>query len=74
VPDERKGALPVAFVVASSGARITEDDVQRWALDHLPPSHHPRAVWFVDALPLAGTEKVDRRALEADAVARFSRR
>jgi acyl-CoA synthetase (AMP-forming)/AMP-acid ligase II len=74
VPDERKGALPVAFVVASSGARITEDDVQRWALDHLPASHHPRAVWFVDALPLAGTEKVDRRALEADGVGRFSRR
>jgi hypothetical protein len=31
-------------------------------------------VWFVDALPLAGTEKVDRRALAAEGVERFSRR
>jgi acyl-CoA synthetase (AMP-forming)/AMP-acid ligase II len=73
VPDERKGALPVAFVVASPGGGITEDDVQRWSLAHLPPSHHPRAVWFVDALPLAGTEKIDRRALETEAARRSSR-
>jgi acyl-CoA synthetase (AMP-forming)/AMP-acid ligase II len=72
VPDERKGALPVAFVVASRG--VGEDDLKRWALDRLPPSHHPRSVWFVEALPLAGTEKVDRRALEAEATARLARR
>jgi long-chain acyl-CoA synthetase len=74
VADEVKGALPVAFVVTPAGADLTEQEVKRWALEHAPPSHHPRAVWFVEALPLAGTEKVDRRALEADAAARWAAR
>lgn len=73
VPDEVKGALPVAFVVAAPGASLSEAEVQRWALDHAPPPAHPRAVWFVDALPLAATEKVDRGALAEEAGRRFVR-
>jgi acyl-CoA synthetase (AMP-forming)/AMP-acid ligase II len=67
VPDEERGAVPVAFVVADPAEPPTESDVQAWALAHAPASHHPRAVWFVDALPLGDTEKVDVRALETEA-------
>jgi hypothetical protein len=34
---------------------------------------HPRFVAFVDHLPLAGTNKVDRKALIATAAAQFRR-
>jgi acyl-CoA synthetase (AMP-forming)/AMP-acid ligase II len=73
VPDDVKGALPVAFVVATPGAMLTEADVRGWALEHAPAAAHPRAVWFVDALPLAPTEKIDRRALADEAASRFER-
>ncbi|HEY1931742.1 MAG TPA: class I adenylate-forming enzyme family protein [Acetobacteraceae bacterium] len=61
VPDDIKGHKPVAFVVAAE--RLTEDDVKRHALANAAAYQHPRRVWFLDELPLAGTNKVDRRAL-----------
>jgi acyl-CoA synthetase (AMP-forming)/AMP-acid ligase II len=32
-------------------------------LARAPAYQHPRRVWFVEELPLAGTNKVDRRKL-----------
>lgn len=72
VPDEERGAAPVAFVVPEPGAPLTEDDVREWALAHGPAFQHPRAVWLVDELPLSGTEKVDVRGLEAEARRRLA--
>lgn len=63
VPDEIRGQKPVAFVVPSAGAQIDEEGVKRYALDNAPPYQHPRRVWFVDVLPLASTNKVDRKLL-----------
>jgi acyl-CoA synthetase (AMP-forming)/AMP-acid ligase II len=68
VPDEIRGQKPVAFIVATPGARLSEDEVKQFALDHAPPYQHPRRVWFVDELPLAGTNKVDRKLLMSRAV------
>lgn len=67
VPDPMKGDLPVAFVVLAAGKELAQGEVRRWALEHGPAFQHPRRVWFVDALPLSGTEKVDRRALASRA-------
>ena len=67
VDDEIRGQKPVAFVVATPGARLTEQDVKDWALRHAPAFQHPRHVEFVDELPLAGTNKIDRKALAARA-------
>ena len=61
VPDDIKGHKPVAFVVAAG--RLTEDEVKRHALANAAAYQHPRRVWFLEELPLAGTNKVDRRAL-----------
>jgi long-chain acyl-CoA synthetase len=63
VPDDVKGHKPVAFCVLRPGARLTEDEVKRYALSHAAPYQHPRRAWFLDALPLASTSKVDRNAL-----------
>lgn len=56
VRHERKGQVPVAFVVADGP---TEDEVKQFALTHGPAHAHPRQVWFLESLPLGGTGKID---------------
>jgi acyl-CoA synthetase (AMP-forming)/AMP-acid ligase II len=63
VPDEIKGAKPVAFIVLRPGASVTEEEIKQFALANAPAYHHPRRVWFLDALPLASTNKIDTRQL-----------
>ncbi|WPB56297.1 class I adenylate-forming enzyme family protein [Xylophilus sp. GOD-11R] len=63
VPDEIKGQKPVAFVVLRAGHEIGEDEVKNFVLANAPAYQHPRKVWFLDSLPLAATNKVDRREL-----------
>jgi acyl-CoA synthetase (AMP-forming)/AMP-acid ligase II len=69
VADAVRGQMPVAFVVRAPGAALTEDEVKRFALANAPPYQHPRHVWFADELPLAGTNKIDRKLLMARAAA-----
>ncbi|HJQ59158.1 MAG TPA: class I adenylate-forming enzyme family protein [Vineibacter sp.] len=63
VPDELKGHKPIAFVVPTPGAALDEQTVKAFALANAPAYQHPRRVLFVDELPLAGTNKIDKRAL-----------
>ena len=63
VDDEIKGTKPVAFVIAKAGHNTTADEIKRFALESAPAYQHPRFVWFVDDLPLASTNKIDRTAL-----------
>ncbi|WP_233837827.1 class I adenylate-forming enzyme family protein [Paraburkholderia sp. ZP32-5] len=72
VPDDIKGTKPVVFVVVKAGAVLDEQEVKRFALEHAPAFQHPRRVWFIDALPLAATNKVDRAALRAIAARRIA--
>ena len=64
VPDEIKGMKPVAFVVPRPGTGPTEDEIKRHVLANAPAYQHPRMVIFVPELPLAATNKVDRKTLE----------
>ena len=73
VADEIKYQLPVAFVVPKPGAKPSEDALRRFALDNGPAYAHPRAVWFVPELPLAGTNKIDRKTLIERAAAMYKR-
>ena len=61
--DEERGQMPVAFVVRRAGAQLDYAEVRHFALAHGPAYQHPRRVEFLDELPLAGTNKIDRRAL-----------
>jgi long-chain acyl-CoA synthetase len=63
VDDEIKGQKPVAFVVAKHGQVPSAEEIKRFALANAPAYAHPRFVWFVDELPLASTNKLDRAAL-----------
>jgi len=73
VADEIKYQLPVAFVVPKPGATPNEDALRRFALANGPAYAHPRAVWFVAELPLAGTNKIDRKTLVERAAVHYSR-
>jgi len=67
VPDEIKQQLPFAFVVRAAsegGALVTESDIKQWTLQHGPAYQHPRWIEFITAMPLAGTNKIDREALK----------
>ncbi|MNX63974.1 Long-chain-fatty-acid--CoA ligase [compost metagenome] len=61
--DEERGNIPVAFVVRRGGSALDADALKRHALAHGPAYQHPRRIRFVDDLPWAGTNKVDRNAL-----------
>jgi len=70
VDDEIKGEKPVAFVILKRGQTASEDEIKRYALANAPAYQHPRSVWFVDELPLASTNKVDRAVLKRMAAER----
>ena len=72
VDDDIKGTKPVAFVVPKAGQHPSEDEIKQFALANAPAYQHPRFVWFVDDLPLASTNKVDRAALKKIAQARVT--
>jgi len=74
IEDEIKGQKPVAFVIRKGGHALGEDEVKRFALANAPAYQHPRFVWFVDELPLASTNKVDRNALRRLAEERVTRK
>ena len=66
VEDPVRGHAPVAFIVraaAADGTEIDEAVVQAYARAEGPAYQFPRRVVFLDTLPLAGTNKIDRAAL-----------
>ena len=63
VPDEMKWQKPVAFVVPKPGATVTEKTLKEFTLRNGPAYQHPRRIWFLQAFPLSGTNKVDKSAL-----------
>ena len=65
--DEERGQVPVAFVVPRPGQAPTEKDIKSYSLTAGPAYQHPRRIKLLPELPWAGTNKVDRRALIAEA-------
>jgi long-chain acyl-CoA synthetase len=60
---EMKGQVPYAFVVLRPDARADEDALRQFALANGPAYQHPRRVFFLSELPLAGTNKIDQKQL-----------
>jgi long-chain acyl-CoA synthetase len=63
-PHAVKGQAPVAWVVLKPDAHVTEDEIKQHFLANGPAYAHPRRVFFADQLPVSGTNKLDRSALE----------
>ncbi len=72
IDDDIKGQKPVAFIIAKAGRHPTVDEIKRYALANAPAYQHPRFIWFLDKLPLASTNKIDRAALHKIAEERVS--
>jgi long-chain acyl-CoA synthetase len=64
IADDIKGQKPVAFVIRKPGHALDAETLKQFALANAPAYAHPRFVWFVDELPLASTNKLDRAALQ----------
>lgn len=62
---DMKGKVPYAFVVLRAGSSAGEEELKQFALANGPAYQHPRRVFFLDQLPLAGTNKVDQQRLRA---------
>jgi long-chain acyl-CoA synthetase len=45
--------------------------LKEFALKNAPAYQHPRSIWFLDSLPLASTNKVDRNKLRELAAAKL---
>ena len=70
VADDIKGHKPAAFVIRRAGSAVNEEQLKEHALTNAPAYQYPRWIWFVDALPLASTNKIDRAALMVEATRR----
>ena len=64
-PDPRLGEIIVAFVVLDRGESMTEDEFFAYCKSELVKYKRPVEVYFVDALPKTGTNKINRRELRA---------
>jgi len=62
--DAIKGCKPVAFVVRKQGSALSAQTLKAFALRSAAAYQHPRFVWFLDQLPLASTNKLDRAQLK----------
>ncbi|MDQ6526698.1 class I adenylate-forming enzyme family protein [Nocardioides sp. LHD-245] len=65
LPDDERGRIPVAFLVTTADTDLTAAEVKAFVIDQAPAYLYPRRVAVVDELPLAGTNKIDKRALHA---------
>ena len=63
VPERRLGEDVAAAVVAAEGASITEQELRRFASEHLAPFKVPRKIVFVAEIPKGPTGKVQRIGL-----------
>ena len=73
LPDSIRGHVPVAFVIPSARAVIDEQTVKDIVLASAPAYMHPRHAIFLNEMPLAGTNKIDRKSLEQLAADRITR-
>ena len=67
-PDPDRGAIVKAFVTLADGAQAngeTAGELQDFVKSQISAFKYPRAIEFVDALPLTATGKIQRGALRA---------
>lgn len=65
VPDAKWGEAVMALVQRRQGAAVTDEELIDRVKSQKGSLHAPKRVEFVDALPLTGLGKVDKKALRA---------
>jgi acyl-CoA synthetase (AMP-forming)/AMP-acid ligase II len=70
MPDDRLGEVGMAFVVVAPGRELDEGALIAWSRDAMANYKVPRAVEFVDELPVNAGGKVEKETLRVRAAAR----
>jgi fatty-acyl-CoA synthase len=65
VPDEKWGEAVRALVVLRAGASATAEELMALVRERKGPVHTPKAIDFVDALPVTGLGKLDKKTIRA---------
>ncbi len=60
IPDETKDEVGVAFVKASPGSKVAEEDLIRYCKQNIASYKIPRYFRFVDEFPMTGSGKVKK--------------
>lgn len=63
IPDERLGEEIKAYIVKKGGSSVTADELLAWGREQFASYKYPRAIEFVDSLPMSATGKVLKRKL-----------
>ncbi|KAF8392908.1 hypothetical protein HHK36_021148 [Tetracentron sinense] len=69
--DDNAGEVPVAFVVRSNGAQITEDEIKQYISEQVVFYKRIRKVFFIGAIPKAPSGKILRKDVRAKLAASF---
>ena len=71
VPDERLGETVGVGITLNAGETITTAELQTFLKDHIAHFKIPDHFWFLDtALPRGATDKIDRRVLQQNCLAK----
>ena len=68
IEDDIKGKKPYAFVIRTTGSVVSEQQLKDYVLANAAVYMHPRRIWFLDKLPLIGSNKIDKKNLEKSAL------
>lgn len=63
MPNDMSGEVPKAFILKNQNAEVSERELINFCKERLSHYKVPRAVEFVDSLPLSATGKILRRVL-----------
>jgi len=63
IPDDRWGEVPAAYVVLSSGAAATEDELIEFCKERIARFKRPRIVKLVESLPKTSVGKIQKNEL-----------
>ena len=75
-PDETRGNVVKAFIVLAAGyepSSALEAEIQQHVRKFLAPYEYPKAIEFIDALPMTTTGKVQRKVLRDREAAKMLR-
>ena len=71
-PDAHAGEVPCVFVELVSGATVTEDELMKFAKDHISErAAHPKHLQIMDELPKTAVGKIFKPDLRKIAIARI---
>lgn len=66
-----KGEAPIAWVVLHKDENTDEMELKQFFFANGPAYAHPRRVFFLDEIPVSGTNKIDRKWLTEEAARRI---